>query len=212
MGHPWLSILEAGLQAGFLPGDRAHARLSSYKRPRPEESDRSRYKESAVLLLLYPDEEGHLRLILIQRPGYQGVHSDQMAFPGGKKETHDPDLQRTAMRETEEEIGVDTSRIKVMGTLSELTIPPSGFIVTPFVGHIDHRPPLQLDPQEVAGLYEAPLHCFLGEKPIQNCKVRAGKDGVLLTVPAYLYEGKVIWGATAMMLSELSMLLEQRGS
>ncbi|MFB6257831.1 MAG: CoA pyrophosphatase [Flavobacteriales bacterium] len=210
--HPWLSELSDALKECQLPGERAHARLSAYSRRDSDQPQNSHisYKESAVLILLYPTASGALYTALIQRPGYGGVHGAQMAFPGGKKENEDLDLEATALREAEEEVGISASKVRILGSLTKLSIPPSGFIVTPFVGCISQTPSFRREPSEVEAILEVPLELFLDEKAIQYQKVRAGKRGVRMTVPAYEWEERIIWGATAMMISELAMLLEER--
>lgn len=161
------------------------------------------------MILLYPDKDGELYTVLIQRPDYRGVHGSQIAFPGGKREKEDPNLETTALRETQEEVGVKRDRIQLIGALSEILIPPSGYIVTPYLAQLSERPSFTREPGEVAAIHEAPIRHFIGDHAIERSKVRAGKEGVILTVPAYNWNGLTIWGATGMMLSELSMLLEE---
>ncbi len=210
MEHPWLSIIRSSLHEGELPGEKAHFRLSAYERPKADRARKSRiYKESAVLLLLYPSDPGNLHTLFIQRAGGRKVHSSQIAFPGGKRDHDDPDLQSTALREAKEEVGVDPGQVQLLGPLTEIFIPPSGYLVAPYVGWIAHRPSFLPEPSEVKAILEAPIERFIGPEAIGTRKVRAGKGGVRLTVPAYEWQGHPIWGATAMMLSELTMLLEQ---
>lgn len=209
MEHPWLSVLISCLSGGSLPGEKAHARLSAYDRPKAEQKRKDRaYKESAVLILLYPDDQGNLHTIFIQRAGGRDVHSSQIAFPGGKREHSDPDLRSTALREAQEEVGVDPGNIRTLGTLTEIFIPPSGYIVAPYLAWSPERPSFTPDPREVKEILEAPIEFFIGDDAIGRRKVRAGKDGVRLLVPAYDCQGFTIWGATAMILSELTMMLE----
>lgn len=211
MDHPWIAELYRALSERKLPGERAHARLSAYSRPAAEQfrTQDPSFKESGVLILLYPDQAGRLHTILIQRPSYRGVHASQVAFPGGKKEGADEDVRRTALREAHEEVGVHPSKVELLGALSEVPIPPSGYIVSPFVGYCEERPSLQREESEVDRILEVPLEHFLRADAIASQKVKAGSKGVLLTVPAYEREGRTIWGATAMMISELCMLLEE---
>lgn len=208
--HPYIQSLSEGFARGILPGEKAHERLSSYSRP-PAHAAREqseKVKEGAVLVLLYPGNNGELLSVLIQRPEYDGVHSGQIAFPGGRRERKDPSLEGTALREAKEEIGIDPDRIELIGELSEVYIPPSRYIVSPFVGITHERPEFIPEPAEVAATLEVPIDPFIGPHRIVEKRVRAGKDGVILKVPAYEWKGRTIWGATAMMMSELTMMLE----
>lgn len=208
--HPYIQSLSEVLARGDLPGEKAHERLSSYSRP-PAPAVREggeKVKEGAVLVLLYPGRNGDLLTVLIQRPEYKGIHSGQIAFPGGRKEKEDPSLEGTALREAKEEVGVDPDRIELIGGLSEVYIPPSRYIVSPYVGITHERPEFIPEPAEVAATLEVPIDPFIGSHRIIEKRVRAGKDGVILKVPAYEWKGRTIWGATAMMMSELTMMLE----
>src|ERR1019366_5359636 len=105
-------------------------------------------KKSAVLILLFPHHE-LIKTVFIERPIYNGVHSGQVAFPGGKFEDADKDLQQTALRETYEEIGVDPDKIKIIGQLTDVYINPSNFLVSPFVGYINEHPDFIVNAREV---------------------------------------------------------------
>ena len=97
-------------------------------------------KLAAVLVLFYGDENNDTRMILILRNTYNGVHSNQVSFPGGKKDDSDFNLKQTAIRETVEELGLDKSFIKIIGSLSKFYIPPSNFNVQPFIGIYNKLP------------------------------------------------------------------------
>lgn len=161
-------------------------------------------KKSAVLLLFYPEENG-LHFPLIERTAYPGVHSKQIGLPGGAWEQSDPDYIATALRETEEEIGVSRQNIEVLGLLSSLYIPPSNFWVQPVVGFIQARPAFVPDPNEVEQVITAALSPLLGENAAVESKVQHS-SGMHLTVPSYIIGGHVVWGATAMMISEVAAL------
>ncbi len=157
--------------------------------------------KSAVLFLFYPDEKGRTVTVFIKRPEYNGAHSGQISFPGGRYEAADQNLQTTALRETHEEIGVPVSEIEVAGKLSDLFIPPSNFIVSPFIGMAQKRPDFVPDPTEVARIIEIELSAFF--QPV-NCQTKRITliGGYTLETPCYIIDGHVIWGATAMMVSE----------
>ncbi|MFB6306378.1 MAG: CoA pyrophosphatase, partial [Flavobacteriales bacterium] len=134
----------------FLRGDEAHLAMSSYKeKEKSRENVKKDAKTSAVLLLLFPTENHSLETVFIQRPEYDGVHSGQISFPGGGREIHDKNLKETSLRETREEIGVLDNEVSIIGNLSDLYIPPSNYLVTPFVGYTDKAPNFNPDSNEV---------------------------------------------------------------
>jgi 8-oxo-dGTP pyrophosphatase MutT (NUDIX family) len=192
-----------------LPGRAAQNRMSSKKRIRELLSVVSSGDEhvAGVLLLLYPDN-GKLSTVLMQRPQYDGVHSGQISFPGGKREMHDETILDTALREAKEEIGIQPSNIRLLGTLSTLYIPPSNFLVTPVVGFCARRPDFHLEPSEVESLVEIELDQLIGPGIIQHKEVILG-NGLSLEVPSYYIDQKIIWGATAMILSEFLELVRE---
>lgn len=162
-------------------------------------------KEAAVTMLFYPkNEETHL--VLIVRNSYKGVHSAQIAFPGGKFEPEDADLQTTALRETEEEIGISRDKIEIVKAFSSLYIPPSNFMVYPFLGICKEEIQFVPDPTEVAAIIELPLKVFRDDHilTIENLSTSYAS---LIEVPAFKIDGHIVWGATAMMLSELRDVL-----
>lgn len=159
----------------------------------------------AVLILLYEDE-GSVKTCLIERTQYDGVHSGQIAFPGGKKEP-DESLEVTAVREAEEEIGVRQTDITLLGRLTELYIPPSNFLVHPFVGAIPYKPSFLLQPDEVAGLYEIKID-DLSDERLRGEKKITLSSGITVQTPFFGLHGKTVWGATAMIISEFLEVLE----
>jgi 8-oxo-dGTP pyrophosphatase MutT (NUDIX family) len=195
-----------------LPGQEIQLRMAPPFRKKTDPSKLPGYdpKISAVLVLFFPDKST-IRLALILRPAYPGVHSRQVGFPGGKLEDVDEGLVHAALRETEEEIGVPAPSIHIIGRLTELYIPPSNFLVHPFVGYCPHRPAFRPDPNEVEAIVEADLAELMDERSITTKKVTASGTGLEMEVPAYEVQGHVIWGATAMMLSELKELINRSG-
>lgn len=190
-----------------LPGHDAFLELSGYKRP---DIERARQldpppRESAVLALLYP-KESRLHVLLMVRPTYDGVHSGQVSFPGGKREPTDPDLKRTALREFAEETGAATDNIEILGELSPVYIPPSRMLVTPYVGYAAHIGPWMPDAREVARLLEVPLDLVLREDILQRREQFIQIMGRSVEIPYYDIQGEVVWGATAMMIAELREL------
>lgn len=157
-------------------------------------------KQAAVLALLVPGRSG-AELVFILRNTYPGVHSSQIGFPGGKEEDQDSDFWQTALRETEEELGVPPDSIQKIGQLSEVYIPPSHFLVYPFVGYAKSFPKFIPDPREVSEVFTLSVKNLLHPANFYQQKVSVGS--LEYSVPAFNVEGRVIWGATAMMVSEL---------
>ncbi|HQV76449.1 MAG TPA: CoA pyrophosphatase [Flavobacteriales bacterium] len=202
-----LDILRTAL-SGPLPGHEELLALSGYSRL---DIERARAldpapRESAVLALLYP-KGGQLHCLLMVRPIYDGVHSGQVAFPGGKREPGDPSLKETALREFHEETGADPKEVEVLGALTPVYIPPSRMVVTPFVGFVEQIGPWQPDPMEVARLIEAPLEELLREDVLKKRDQYIEIMGRTVEIPYFEIHGEVVWGATALMLGELRVLL-----
>ncbi|MFK7771969.1 MAG: CoA pyrophosphatase [Saprospiraceae bacterium] len=170
---------------------------------------RQHYKEApedatvaCVLVLLFPkNDDWHFTLI--QRVSHEkDRHSGQISFPGGRLEDEDESLLAGALREAEEEVGVPRDEINVLGRLTELYIPVSNFLVHPFVGFLEKTPEYVPQPSEVAAILDVPMAEL---NKMENKKTRdfkGGKNIILKDVPYFDFEGKVVWGATAMMLSE----------
>jgi len=165
-------------------------------------------KKAAVMALFYPNTANEASIILILRKTYKGVHSAQVGFPGGKAEQNDDSLKETALRETEEEIGVPISSIKVLKALTQVYIPPSNFYVHPFIGFCDKTPEFVKQDSEVESLLEIAVHDLLSETNVTSKKVSTKYD-LEVNVPAYHLIGHLVWGATAMMLSEVKDLLKE---
>lgn len=187
-----------------LPGEMAHqvmeALSASWLDSEPSESTR----RSAVLILLYP-HENEIYFPLILRSSYHGLHSGQMAFAGGKYEQPDGDLICTALREAQEEIGIDPAGVKILGVLTEIFIFPSDFLVLPVIGYSTSRPTFLPNEREVEAIFETPLSYF--SKPgIVGCSEIQIPNELVLT-PHYEIEGHKVWGATAKMVHELLLIL-----
>lgn len=165
-------------------------------------------RPSAVLCLLYP-LKSELNILLMKRMADKGAHSGQISFPGGKSEPTDPSLLATALREAGEEVGVTPAEVRILGALTPLYIPVSNFIVHPFVGYAGERPAFIPNPGEVDHIIELPLKELLHAERKTKVDVRSPAVPLLLRkVNAYkLDNGTIIWGATAMIISELEVLL-----
>jgi 8-oxo-dGTP pyrophosphatase MutT (NUDIX family) len=164
-------------------------------------------RKAAVLTLFYP-VNAKIYLVFIRRTEYPGVHSGQISFPGGGHEQVDRDMTDTALREAEEEIGVNRNSVTAIGKLTDLFIPPSNFLVTPVVGYMTERPDFMPDPGEVDSILEFQLDELLNESNILEKEITIFPD-VTLKVPCFYIDGNIIWGATAMILSELIDVIRQ---
>jgi 8-oxo-dGTP pyrophosphatase MutT (NUDIX family) len=197
----FISLLQERLKSP-LPGKEAQLKMASTVRNKELNFnyDLSTAAQSSVLILFYPYTR-RLNTVFILRQTYDGVHSGQVSFPGGRLEKNDISLINTALREAEEEVNIISDRVRVLGTLSELYIPPSNFLVLPVIGYADSRPDFKPDPSEVAEIIEADIS-FLFNDQLQKSKVLDIK-GYKIEAPYFDVKGKTIWGATAMILSEL---------
>ncbi len=167
-------------------------------------------KKGAVMIVFFQRNKDVI-FPMIKRQDYEGVHSGQIALPGGKKDPTDPDFEFTALRETFEEIGIPQNKIEVIGKLTEIYIPPSNFLIYSFVGVTYEEPLYYPDPIEVADIYEFSVKDFLNPQCIskQNMKLF---NGLEITTPCYKINEKIIWGGTAMILSETRTILQKMQS
>jgi len=205
MFNDLISSLKTALQQP-LPGLDAQMEMAPPHRGRPDHTwvKAQNPRQAAVLALLYPIA-GLAHVVLTQRLDYLGVHSNQISFPGGRLEAGDRDLADAALRETEEEVGISRQDIQLLGPLSELYIPPSNFLVQPYLGYSANRPIFIPQPSEVKEILEVPLHFFQDTKNLSSTRFEL--NGQQFETPCYLYEGRIIWGATAMMLRELEVIV-----
>lgn len=192
-----------------LPGEVAHRKLAPLMRIKELEKmniGELQPNEAGVMAVFYPGTDGNTHLVLILRKTYQGVHSNQIGFPGGRVEEYDKDLEETALRETEEEVGIPQQEIKVIKKLSRLYIPPSNFWVQPYLGIMENTPKLIPQESEVEEILEVRLSDFLDDanRITQNLSTSYAKN---IEVPAYKLNGHIVWGATGMMLSEIREML-----
>jgi len=190
-----------------LPGLSAQARMAPpYRREQVETAlnPPANCRQAGVLVLLYP-QDGQLRLPLTRRPDNVGFHKGQVSLPGGSRENGESLLQ-TALRETQEEIGVEANAVEALGKLTSLYVPPSNFCVQPFVGYVARRPDFRLEAIEVVELIEAPLAALLDPSTTreEDWEIRGG----IWRIPFYQFGPHKVWGATAMILAEFAAILE----
>lgn len=163
-------------------------------------------KSAATLALFYPNSENETCFLLTERASYNGAHSAQISFPGGKIEKNDRNLEFTALRETYEETAVAMQDISMYRELTKTYIPPSNFWVTPFMGTIDYRPKFIAN-NEVSAFIEVKLKDILDDNSviIKNMTTSYMKS---VDVPCFKLNSYIVWGATAMILSEIKDLLK----
>ncbi len=202
----FISRLESALRDD-LPGREAQFRMANRNKVKRMQDINTppNAGKASILILFYPSET-NTRIVFMKRSEYDGVHSGQISFPGGRKEPSDRDDVHTALRESHEEIGVPEENVKVLGKLTKLYIPPSNFLVTPVVGCAGTRPDFIPDPDEVAEIIEVDVDTLLSEKIMKNTRIQVGA-GFQITAPAFCPNDYVIWGATAMILNELLVLI-----
>jgi 8-oxo-dGTP pyrophosphatase MutT (NUDIX family) len=203
--------LEAELRAAMnrLPGAEAHLRMS----PNPRMPwDPSRFpdggRDAAALLLLYPHaDEWHL-LLTVRGPDLRH-HTGQISLPGGRVDDGES-IEAAALREAEEEVGVGPAAVRVIGQLTPVQIPISGFVLHPVIGIADARPEFRPDDWEVARLIEVPLQALRDTSIVQTARRTREVDGRVdeIDVPYFAVQGEQVWGATAMVLAELLAVLE----
>lgn len=205
----FIDKLRSGLACG-LPGEKAQFRMAPATRRRivaaPEQV--TALRQSAVLLYLFPhqdDGRDDWGLVLMKRTEYDGAHSGQVSIPGGRLEPGESHRQ-AALREFHEETGVSVDDRQLLGRLSSLFIPTSNFLVHPFVAYTTQRPQFDPDPFEVAQLIEMLVSQLLSDASVQHGSVSLS-NGVRVDTPYFDVQGHVVWGATAMILSELKEVL-----
>lgn len=194
-----------------LPGEDSQVKMSPTYRMELVEQQRKLMKDArkaGVMALFYPDVEHHTKLILILRKTYSGVHSAQVGFPGGKLEIEDPSLEYAALRETFEEVGVPIENMTVLKAMTSVYVPPSNFMVYPFLGITLKTPQFLKQDDEVEDLIEVALEDFLSDDNVSSQMLMTSLQKEV-EVPVFNLNGHTVWGATAMMLSEIKDLLNK---
>lgn len=194
-----LNILEEAIKLDAFDAATAHKHMMPAHRGQfPDAGDPS---EAGVLVLVYPDKRSELQLVLTLRDDSLRGHSGQVSFPGGRRDPEDHSFSATALRETCEELGICDNSVKIIGELSKIYIPPSNFNVYPTVGYMTDTPEFRPNPQEVAEVFSVSLHDLL------DSRFKREEDwlfqGFTVRIPFYAFQGHKVWGATAIMLSEL---------
>ncbi|MCX6224199.1 MAG: CoA pyrophosphatase [Bacteroidia bacterium] len=186
-----------------LPGRTAQELMAPSIRPQGlAQFNGTNPRSSGVMILLFPSKQGISTVFILRTPG--GPHGRQISLPGGKQENSDEDLSQTALRETFEEIGVDSGLIKKIGLLTPLYVPHSNFVIQPVIGYVGYHPVFVLDSKEVAGVIVTPLNQLF--HPDNRKTMILHRSGAEIIAPYYEASGHRIWGATAMIMSEFERI------
>ncbi len=163
-------------------------------------------KRAAVLALFYPNYKNETTLLLTQRATYRGTHSAQISFPGGKIEHQDSELAQTALREAKEEVGIQKKDITIVREITDVYIPPSNFLATPFIAYSEFTPKFKIN-EEVASIIEVSMTDLLDDRNIDSVIMNTSymKN---IKVPCFRLNDHIVWGATGMMLSEIKEMLK----
>lgn len=208
--HFTLTQLEE-LLAAPLPGLEKQLQMAPpYRQVPSEEWVRAQKPKIAAVLIALVSISNEMHVIFTKRKSYAGVHSDQVSFPGGKSEPEDASLLATALRESEEEIGLALHTTQVVGALTPLYIPPSNYLVHPFVAGVTAQEPWKLQAEEVAAVLEIPLAHFFRKESRTERAIEVGGSSRL--VPGFVWQEHFIWGATAMMLEEFLEVVSRTGN
>jgi 8-oxo-dGTP pyrophosphatase MutT (NUDIX family) len=203
----FMHCLAERLAQGALPGVEAQRRMSSTERRwAPEAAELPTVRQSAVLALLHPSPAG-LAVLYTLRPSRLAHHGGQVSFPGGGREAGDLTLAHTALRETAEELGIAVTDVQILGQMTTLFIESSRNLVHPFVGWTPALPPLNPDHLEVAEVLSVTLRVLQNPATVTTCVREANKE--LRTFPSFYISPHYIWGATAMMTSELLAIVAE---
>ena len=208
--EPFADVV-AGLRARLgapLPGHAAHGRMAPFPSRAAVETLSTELNEgrpAATLVLLFPGADGRARFVLTERHATMRTHAGQISLPGGALEPGETP-EAAARREAWEEVGVPPETPEILGRLTPIYIPPSRFSVWPIVAAVPARPAFRAQEREVASLFDAPLAALLDPATRQS-RMRQAPLGEF-DVPFYALDGREVWGATAMMLSELSAVLD----
>jgi len=201
-------LLTAALSDG-LPGEKAQYLMAPQKRLPVSFYKKQDWnpKVGAVLILFYPTEET-IKTVLMVRNAYEGVHSGQVSFPGGRFEEKDIDLEKTALRETAEELGIRDLPEKTTGVLTELYIPPSNFLIKPYIAISKTTPDFNPDSREVNHIFEISVEDILNDLLVRKKQIELSSK-IQVEAPYFHFHGHVVWGATAMIISELKEILKR---
>ena len=186
-----------------LPGKDSHKKMKiSYRNKKKISFNINKAKPAAVLLLLFPNNK-KICFYLTKRTEKLKYHKGQISLPGGSNEKGES-LLETALRETEEEIGVNKNEISILGKITPLFIPVTGFLMTPFIGFTSKKPFIKLDSMEVAEVFSVNILDLINNDKLITHRQLNGKN---VTIPYFNLNNQQVWGATSMVLSEFKDML-----
>jgi 8-oxo-dGTP pyrophosphatase MutT (NUDIX family) len=192
---------------GGLPGLEAQVRMAPPGRSTNMQPGQDT-RDAAVLVTLFPKgTRWHIVFIERAKSNSQDRHRGQISLPGGKWDACDTTFAETALRETQEEVGIPAEKVQLIGQLSELFIPVSNFHVYPFVGFLDETPTFVRQEEEVESILEVPVDLLIRQKTTKKTKMKLSSGVLLPDVPYFDLNGRILWGATAMIMSEFLELL-----
>lgn len=199
----WIEAIQARLNQLPLPGVESHLRRAHALRKVEFSAAPPEARQSAVLLILF-EKADEWNILLIQRKtgGPKDKHAGQIGLPGGKKDIHDPDLLFTALREANEETGLDLSQVDVLGKLTPMYIPISKFVVNPFVAYTRQNSGWIRQESEIQSILEVPLKELRDPANFIETRIQLDENITINHVPAFAIQDHIIWGATAMILGE----------
>jgi 8-oxo-dGTP pyrophosphatase MutT (NUDIX family) len=189
-----------------LPGINAHRKFYPLRFENIEKP--KEVKLSAIGVHLF-EKETEIYFILIERSEYDGHHSKQIAFPGGKKELFDSNLEETARRESIEEINIEMNRAKLIGQITPVYIPVSNFEVYPYLYWHEEIPNYDLSSREVNDIFIVNCADLLHDDNLSEIDIEISANSKLKKVPCFRLQNKIVWGATALILSEIKELLKR---
>jgi 8-oxo-dGTP pyrophosphatase MutT (NUDIX family) len=204
-----ITRIEKRLSNG-LPGREAQLKMAAHTTRKGYLKAPPEANQAGVLALLYPKQaEWHIVLIERGSSNPNDRHRGQISFPGGRYEEQDQYLSNTALREAEEEVGVDAGQVELLGPLTDLYIPVSNFQVAPYVGFTEITPRFVPQEEEVQGILEVPVRELIRPENLKMKDLIIREGFTLKQVPYFHLMNKVVWGATAMMLSELVEVIKR---
>lgn len=196
--------------AGDLPGQDSHRKmLPPGRRLKIVDQEIPVVKQSSVLLLLFPEGD-QLYICLTKRPSTMKHHPGQISFPGGRLEKDDISAEFAALREAREEVGIDPASVEILGKLSDLYVEVSQFSIQPFLAWADVKPEFKVNYDEVEALILLPLNLVMEDNIIAETEMETVTGR--LPIKYYAFNNEMIWGATAMILSELVEILKSQNN
>ena len=195
-----------------LPGLNSHLKMAPEHRAEELKNklDLIQNARKSAVMILFFQEDNVLKMIVIRRSVYVGIHSGQIAFPGGRYEEEDGDVRVTALREIEEEIGISEDKIEIIGRLSDIYVPPSNFLISVFAGFLAKKPQYKIDEREVDEVIEIPFSDFFKPDVVKQKDFYVNSIKAVSNAPYFDVTNAEIWGASAMVISELLDMLKTK--